>query len=230
MEAHSQHGKRWLPEHDGFLLRHIEQEDQIIAHILERTAHAVACRRIRLAMNFFKESPSSFTTFSECLQHFHANPELAEKMHKHVFQRANTTITNTNSKHLVANPLISLGALEQIAMHIMRDLGAGYSESIYQHALFHQLFKIDPTARMEVSMPVMYEGEVLGTCRADIVTGGYVIEIKAVRSLTSSLKQIQNQIRKYLRHIEIAEGGGRQGIVINFNQDNEQLDFLHFKP
>jgi GxxExxY protein len=226
----SEHGKRWLPDQDAFLLLHIDQEDEILAHILQRTPHAVACRRIRLATKSFKEAQPSHTTFSEYLQNFHANPELAERIEGRLFKRG-AEANNLVLAPLATNTIISLDDLERMATLIMQDLGGGYSESIYQHALFNKIVKMDPTARMEVSMPVVYDNEILGICRADVVTREYVIEIKAVRSLRSSFQQIRNQIRKYLRHIGLAEGGGeKDGIVINFNQENERLEFLPIKP
>ena len=56
----------------------------------------------------------------------------------------------------------------QIADKIMQDLGAGYSESIYQTALHRKLARIDSTCVMEKIIPVVYEGDPLGICRVTI--------------------------------------------------------------
>jgi GxxExxY protein len=85
----------------------------------------------------------------------------------------------------------------QIAAKIMHDLGAGYSESIYQNALYRNMARTDCTCVMEKSIPVVYEGDVLGTCRADIVTESLVIEVKAVRKMPSG---VEKQVCKYVRH------------------------------
>ena len=111
----------------------------------------------------------------------------------------------------------------QAAYTIMEGLGVGYSESIYQHALFNKLVKIDASTQMEKSIPVVYDGEVLGTCRADLVTSGHVIEIKATRTMPP---KVCNQIRKYLVQLRHEDGVQRVGLVINFNQDTELTEVI----
>jgi GxxExxY protein len=115
----------------------------------------------------------------------------------------------------------------QIAAKIMHDLGAGYSESIYQNALHRKLARTDCTCVMEKNIPVVYEGDVLGTCRADIVTESHVIEVKAVRKMPSG---VEKQVCKYVRHLMDLDGKARKGLVINFNQDTEQIETLESTP
>jgi GxxExxY protein len=117
--------------------------------------------------------------------------------------------------------------VQEMASRIIRDMGAGYSETIYQKALFHKLVKLDPTAVMEHTIQVLYDGEVVGTCRADIVTAQHVIEVKAVRSMPWN---VGNQIRKYLKNLYERDSVVREGLVINFNQDHERVDILTFQP
>ena len=117
--------------------------------------------------------------------------------------------------------------VKEMASRIIRDMGAGYSETIYQKALFNKLVKIDPTAVMEHTIQVLYDGEVVGTCRADIVTAQHVIEVKAVRSMPWN---VGNQIRKYLKNLKERDSVAREGLVINFNQDHERVDILTFQP
>lgn len=115
----------------------------------------------------------------------------------------------------------------QIAAKIMHDLGAGYSESIYQNALHRKLARTDCTCVMEKNIPVVYEGDVLGTCRADIVTESHVIEVKAVRKMPSG---VEKQVCKYIRHLMDLDGKARKGLVINFNQDTVQIETLESTP
>lgn len=117
--------------------------------------------------------------------------------------------------------------IQEMASRVMRDLGAGYSESIYQRALYNKIVKIDTTAALEKTIQVVYDGEVVGTCRADIVTAHHVIEIKAVRIMPS---KVENQIRKYVKNLYDADAMVREGVVINFNQELERVDFLTFDP
>ena len=116
--------------------------------------------------------------------------------------------------------------LQEMASRIMRDLGAGYSETIYQKALFNKIARLDPTAVMEHTIQVSYDGEVVGTCRADIVTSQHVIEIKAVRTMPWN---VGNPVHKYLKNLFDKDAVPREGLVINFNQDIERIDLLMFQ-
>ncbi len=110
---------------------------------------------------------------------------------------------------------------------IMRDLGARYSEAIYQRALFNKIVRVDHTTKLEQIIQVIYENEVIGTCRADIVTSTHVIEIKATSNMPAS---VGPQIHKYMKNLQEQDTIRRQGLAINFNQETERIDFLAFEP
>lgn len=124
-------------------------------------------------------------------------------------------------------PLLTTTHIKQIAAKIMADLGAGYSEVCYQTALFNRLIKIDPSTQKEKTAQVVYEGEVIGTCRADIVTSEHIIEVKATNSMPP---KVIKQIRKYMVNFLASDMVSRNGIVINFNQDTEQAEFVTLDP
>jgi GxxExxY protein len=113
----------------------------------------------------------------------------------------------------------------EIGSKIMDDLGAGYSESIYQNALHRKLARIDNTCIIEKIIPVVYEGDTLGVCRADLVMDSHVIEIKAARKMPPG---VEKQVCKYARHLLELDGKARIGVVINFNQDTETTENLVF--
>ena len=113
----------------------------------------------------------------------------------------------------------------RIAEGIMADLGGGHTEAIYQNALHRQLVRLDPTCTMELVIPIIYKGDTLGTCRADIVTMTHIIELKA---LPRQQARVALQMRKYLRHLQEKDGKLRRGLVINFNQDTETLDWFEY--
>jgi GxxExxY protein len=115
----------------------------------------------------------------------------------------------------------------QIAAKIMKDMGAGYSESIYQNALHRKLARIDGTCVMEKIIPVVYEGDTLGVCRADIVLEGYVIDVKAVRRMPAG---VEKQVCKYVKHLMDQDGKMRKGVVINFNQETEEIETSEHTP
>lgn len=115
----------------------------------------------------------------------------------------------------------------QTAAKIMQDLGAGYSESIYQNALYRKLVVLDSTCVMEKTIPVVYDGHTLGVCWADIVTDAYVIEVKAVRRMPAGVEQ---QVGKYVRHLAELDGKARTGMVINFNQSTDAIESISSGP
>ena len=123
--------------------------------------------------------------------------------------------------------MLSISHIKTIAIKIMADLGAGYSEVCYQTALYNRLIKIDPSTQKEKTTQVVYEGEVIGTCRADIVTSEHIIEVKATNSMPS---KVVKQIRKYMVNFHTSDQISRHGLVINFNQDTEQAEFVTLDP
>jgi GxxExxY protein len=116
-------------------------------------------------------------------------------------------------------------AIIQIAEKIMEDLGAGYSESIYQNALHRKLLRVDDSSCMEKIIPVVYDGDTLGICRADIVTVSHVVEVKAVKKMPSGACK---QVSKYVKHLEEADGLRRIGLVVNFNQETEKVEAIEY--
>ena len=121
------------------------------------------------------------------------------------------------------SPKMDTAAILQTATQIMADLGAGYSESIYQNAMHRKLARIDGTCIMEKNIPVVYEGDTLGVCRADIVTDTHVIEIKCARRMPTS---VEKQVSKYTKHLLQLDGRARIGVAINFNQETVELETL----
>ncbi len=122
--------------------------------------------------------------------------------------------------------LLTASAIETIARELMAELGAGYAEGIYRNALHKELVRLDPSAIMEQSVAIVFRGQYLGVCRADIVTTEFVIEVKALKTVPSG---VEHQIRKYLKHLAEAEPlRPRTGLVLNFNQCTETVDALQF--
>jgi GxxExxY protein len=113
----------------------------------------------------------------------------------------------------------------QVAEKIMADLGPGYTESIYQNAIHRKLARIDGTCIMEKAIPVVYDGDTLGVCRADIVLDSHVIEVKAARKMPSG---VDKQVCKYVRHLFDLDGKSRTGVVINFNQETGLTETMIF--
>jgi hypothetical protein len=92
-----------------------------------------------------------------------------------------------------------------IAYEVRSHLVAGYLETVYKKALLIELRE----AGLEVELPVLYKGHVIGDFRADIIVeGSVIIELKAVAHL---LPAHEIQLVNYLT---IAKKDN--GLLINF--------------
>ena len=102
------------------------------------------------------------------------------------------------------------------AMAAHNNLGNGFQEIIYQRALAKELAKKNLEFVRELSMPIIYDGEEIGTRRVDfLVENCVLVEIKA----TTELDAIHlNQALNYLEIFKI-----EVGLLINFG--NKSLEF-----
>lgn len=254
----SLHGSKWLEEQDAFVIQNLEQSDEFIANALKRSDYAIACRRAHLAVKRLREDcdvedeattneRASLFKIEEYAKRFRVETRLVEKFwnkkKSSIYKESNKRIFPGSMMRKVSSPqaaiskdkmTLSMQELREMAACIMSELGAGYSECIYHNALYNKIVKRDSSALKEVTLPVIYDGMQIGTCRADIVTADYVIEVKALRNM-SSINSIAHQIRKYLKHIQEQEqeehsiqARERRGVLVNFNQESERLEFYDF--
>ena len=88
-------------------------------------------------------------------------------------------------------------------------MGHGFLESVFHKAMFHELIKAGVTVRSRVSLPVWYDGKIVGDFEADlIVEECVIIEIKAGRAIDpSGVAQLMNYLRASA--IEV-------GLLLNF--------------
>jgi GxxExxY protein len=93
----------------------------------------------------------------------------------------------------------------------VRELGCGFHEAICRRALAMVLASYGLKVQEEISLPVWFRGQIIGTFRADLVVGDVVlVEVKATPVLESSAEA---QLLNYLK----AAGGG-VGLVLNFGK------------
>lgn len=104
---------------------------------------------------------------------------------------------------------------------VMRTLGTGYSESVYQNALSVHLTKLRVPHRCEVLCPIYYMGSCVGYGKADVVTDDCVVELKAN---SNQLHKSVGQLNRYLKSLSVARP--YQGILVNFNQATGKLEYL----
>ena len=95
------------------------------------------------------------------------------------------------------------------AMKVHNTLGNGFQEVIYQRCLAIELQKAGINFQREVSQTIFYEGENVGTRRADfIIENVLVVELKAIIQMEDvHLNQAKNYLTAYNFDI---------GLLINF--------------
>jgi GxxExxY protein len=87
---------------------------------------------------------------------------------------------------------------------VYNDLGFGFLEGPYAHALVVELGERGLVAKREVPFEIVYRRVTVGTYRRDIVVNDSVIvEIKAAKSLTES---DERQLLNYLKASNIEVG------------------------
>jgi len=106
------------------------------------------------------------------------------------------------------------------AMEVHRELGNGFLEGVYQHALEIEFTHRGIPFTREHSIPVAYKGEVLSTpYRADFLChGSIIVELKAIKTLTDIESA---QVLHYLKAT-----GLHRALLINFG--NPRLNYKRF--
>ena len=97
-------------------------------------------------------------------------------------------------------------------IRVHQALGPGFIESVYKKAMIVALRKQGLTVDTERKFKILYEGELVGQHRIDLLVADKVIvELKTVEDLH---KVHYAQIRSYLKAT-----GLRVGILVNFSKD-----------
>lgn len=108
----------------------------------------------------------------------------------------------------------------EASLEVMKELGSGFLESVYEKALLIVLRQKDITVRSQVPLKVKFRGEVIGEFSADILADGKVIvELKAIKSL---LPEHQAQLINYLKATGIDVG-----LLINFGTPKLEVRRVH---
>jgi GxxExxY protein len=102
------------------------------------------------------------------------------------------------------------------AMKVHNTLGNGFQEVIYQRALALELSNARLEFAREVEMPIHYNGQEIGTRRADFLIDGIImVELKALTGLEDvHIAQGLNYLEAYKLEI---------GLLINFG--SKKLEF-----
>ncbi|KAG2508721.1 hypothetical protein BBO99_00007989 [Phytophthora kernoviae] len=100
-----------------------------------------------------------------------------------------------------------------LVKHVYTMLGSEQSEGTYQKLLRTEICKRNIVCKEEVEIPIMYDGERLGSRRADLIVElhdgtVYILELKHVKALT---QENLRQLKYYMEQFKIP-----QGMLINF--------------
>ena len=112
------------------------------------------------------------------------------------------------------------GKILEASFEVMRELGAGFLEGVYQNALLIALRQKSIKAEARVGLLVRFRGEVVGEYYADLfVEGKVIVELKAVKALAPEhLAQVINYLKA--TGIEV-------GLLINFGRPKLEYRRLH---
>jgi GxxExxY protein len=101
-------------------------------------------------------------------------------------------------------------AIQGAVFEVHRELGAGFTESVYQECLEKELLARSIPFQSQPILSLSYKGQVLQqTFKADLICYGCVlVEIKAARSLTPEHRA---QVINYLK-----ASGLQLGLLVNF--------------
>lgn len=96
------------------------------------------------------------------------------------------------------------------AIEVHRVLGPGLLESIYERAMGVELDEAQMEHKLQVCIPALYKGRLLGQYRVDLIVQDLVlVEIKSVER---PLPVFESQLLTYMRILH-----KRVGLLINFN-------------
>ena len=105
-----------------------------------------------------------------------------------------------------------ISAIIDAATTVKIEMGTGFLEGVYQHALQYELSLRGIHARIEVPIDVTYKGHKVGFYRADLfVENSVIVETKVCDEIS---KAHEYQLVNYLQSTGIDDG-----ILINFGSN-----------
>jgi len=97
------------------------------------------------------------------------------------------------------------------AIEVHKELGPGFLESIYEKALIIALQQLGHDVKSQVTVNVLFRGELVGQHRMDLlVDDSVVVELKSVQALAGiHVAQLRSTLKAADKSV---------GLLINFNQ------------
>ncbi len=128
------------------------------------------------------------------------------------------TPMNTNDNYIIYKDLSY--RIIGLAIEVHNKLGYGFLEKVYENALMKVFKREGIRAYQQVSIPVYFDGEIVGDFYADILVNDQILlELKAINHIIDAHRA---QIINYLKATDI-----KLGIVLNFGKTRlEQERFV----
>jgi GxxExxY protein len=116
----------------------------------------------------------------------------------------NTNRTRLNTDHKEGKCRVLTEGIIKVFYKVYNTLGYGFLEKVYENSLIIELKKAGIAAVPQTPIKVLYDGDVVGECFADIlVEGKVIVEIKAAKALAPDHEA---QLLNYLKATDIEVG------------------------
>ena len=102
------------------------------------------------------------------------------------------------------------------AFDVINELGAGFLESVYEHAMTIALTQTGRRVQRQTPVPVWFRGKSVGHFYADLLVDDKVIvELKAIRSISPE------HVAQVINYLQAT--GVEIGLILNFG--NQRLEY-----
>lgn len=107
------------------------------------------------------------------------------------------------------------------AFEVHKTLGYGFLERVYQRSMQAELLLRGVKAELELPIPVLYKGVLVGDYRGDLlVAGAVLVELKVAKAYNSEDEaQLLNELKAT---------GMKVGLLINFGREKVEFKRLVF--
>jgi GxxExxY protein len=107
-----------------------------------------------------------------------------------------------------------------VIFKVFKTLGAGLFENVYKHILKYELEKLGLDVKMDVPLPVIYDGH-----KFDI---GYRLDLLVNDKVTVEIKSVEKIVdvhhKQIITYLKLA--GLKLGLLVNFNSNNIANDIF----
>ena len=125
-------------------------------------------------------------------------------------------------------PASTTAVYKRIARGIIKDMGYGHREAVYQRAMVNALAQANISSQTEVPVPFFYKGICVGNGRIDVLTKTHIVELKAVHISPAKMDTCELQLKKYANTLKAAGAGKKELLLIIFDNSARKTIFKSF--